>query len=89
MKDSSNNKCLKSLCVERKYEQLIHKLNRKNNIDTCDFNQSQLYKHVIIMNYTKCTELLNPHSNINMQTNTNKQTQQLKLIITLLHLPKK
>jgi hypothetical protein len=29
VKDSSNSKCLKSLCVERKYEQIIHKLNRK------------------------------------------------------------
>ncbi len=40
----------------------------------CDFNQSQLYKHVIIMNYTECTVLTLPHSNINMQPNTNKQT---------------
>jgi len=28
VKDSSNSKYLKSLCVERKYEQIIHKLNR-------------------------------------------------------------
>ncbi len=27
MKDSSNSKYLKSLCVERKYEQIIHELN--------------------------------------------------------------
>ena len=73
MKDSSNSKCLKSLCVERKYEQFIHKLNRNNN-DTCDFNQSQLYKHVIIMNNTECTELTLPHSNINMQTKHKQQT---------------
>ena len=31
-----------------------------NNSDTFDFNQSQLYKHVIITNNTECTELNSP-----------------------------
>jgi len=47
-----------------------------NNSDTFDFNQSQLYIHVIIMNNTECTKLNSPtfkykHANkplINKQT---------------------
>ena len=80
MKDSPNSKYLKSLCVERKYEQIIHKLNRNNN-DTFNFNQSQLY--ITHNNHENNTdrfsqelcernhkENLNPHTNINLQTNT-------------------
>ncbi len=48
-----------------------------NNNDTCDSNQSQPYKHVIITNNTEPTELTLPHSNINMQPK-HKQTNTLK-----------
>jgi hypothetical protein len=42
----------------------------------CDLNQSQLYKHVIIMYYTECTELNSPTFKYKHATKAqiNKQT---------------